>query len=146
MTSIVFQRTKNIPVGGNKRDCLRQGISLGIRTGPLEENGQELHVDNDILCVGKEGALSFCLYFSFFRLCTTVPTYSYLTTSRAFNSLKTGRAWGWGLVRKRNLILSLTEGRMRRETQVAGPPGHPDGLTVPRWQFRSGCRWNRACY
>lgn len=43
-------------------------------------------------------------------------------------------------MKKSNIILSLTERRMRRETQVAGPPGHPDGLTVPRWQFISGCR------
>ena len=43
-------------------------------------------------------------------------------------------------MRKSNIILSLAERRMRRETQVAGQPGHPDELAVPKWQCVSGCR------
>ena len=114
-------------------------LILSIRTGLLEENRNCMK--SDMMCQNRGGSVILPLVFLLsplfsLLLHTSPPTW-------APNSYQKQQGF---LVGKSNIILSLDERRMRRETQVAGPPGHPGELAVPKWQCVSQYRQKRTCY
>lgn len=87
---------------------------------------KRLLVENSSVCkmtwhVRKYTPCHFAFVFSSLHLCYGVCSFIFYCQLELLTQTKNSENWGWGLERKSNIILSLTERRMKKEIQVDGP-------------------------